>query len=447
MAQRFNIYVRFNSNSNIPVLIDMTWSIRQLKEELGRQQSVDPRGIRIIFAGRELKDSTTLQDCEIPNQSIIHAIHGGRQTVNVDASATMPLASINLSAESGDPRPMAASAGSSAHGKKAMYYVYCRQCKSAQPGKLRVCCSSCKEGTLVLKQDPGGWDDVLQPGRIKGTCQKAGCKGETAEFFFKCAAHPVSEDERSVPLFLIRTNTRNVPCLACEDIVDPVLVFPCEVGHAICLDCFEIYCTTKLNDRQFIQHRDHGYTLPCPGDTESCSDALITEAHHFRVLGQEQYDRYQRFGTEECVLQMGGVLCPGRGCGMGLFPAAGARSVHCQGGCNLTFCRECKGRYERGHKCQTQTRPSTRTSLLSRYRVSRESARRSCWEQEDQEAQDLIRRISKPCPKCNVPTEKSGGCNHMSCSRCKFDWCWLCGIQWNPECQGNHWFLQERYRR
>ncbi|EDO41123.1 predicted protein [Nematostella vectensis] len=74
----------------------------------------------------------------------------------------------------------------------------------------------------------------------------------------------------------------------------------------------------------------------------------------------------------------------------------------------LTFCRECKGRYERGHKCQTQTRPSTRTSLLSRYRVSRESARRSCWEQEDQEAQDLIRRISKPCPKCNVPTEKSG---------------------------------------
>ncbi|EDO30058.1 predicted protein, partial [Nematostella vectensis] len=74
MAQRFNIYVRFNSNSNIPVLIDMTWSIRQLKEELGRQQSVDPRGIRIIFAGRELKDSTTLQDCEIPNQSIIHAI-------------------------------------------------------------------------------------------------------------------------------------------------------------------------------------------------------------------------------------------------------------------------------------------------------------------------------------------------------------------------------------
>ena len=46
---------------------------------------------------------------------------------------------------------------------------------------------------------------------------------------------------------------------------DPVLVFPCADGHAVCLDCFEIYCTTKLNDRQFVQNDAHGYTLPCPG--------------------------------------------------------------------------------------------------------------------------------------------------------------------------------------
>lgn len=29
-------------------------------------------------------------------------------------------------------------------------------------------------------QDPQGWDDVLQSGRIKGACQKSGCHGKTA---------------------------------------------------------------------------------------------------------------------------------------------------------------------------------------------------------------------------------------------------------------------------
>lgn len=35
---------------------------------------------------------------------------------------------------------------------------------------------------------------------------------------------------------------------------------------------------------------------------------------------RRQYDRYQRFGAEEYVLQMGGVLCPHAGCGMGILP-------------------------------------------------------------------------------------------------------------------------------
>lgn len=48
---------------------------------------------------------------------------------------------------------------------------------------------------------------------------------------------------------------------------DPVLVFPCADGHAVCLDCFEVYCTTKLNDRQFVHSESYGYTLPCPGSS------------------------------------------------------------------------------------------------------------------------------------------------------------------------------------
>jgi len=33
----------------------------------------------------------------------------------------------------------------------------------------------------------------------------------------------------------------------------------------------------------------------------------------------------------------------------------------------------------------------------------------------------------KECPGCGLPTLKSEGCNHMVCSVCKTDWCWICG--------------------
>ncbi len=42
-----------------------------------------------------------------------------------------------------------------------------------------------------------------------------------------------------------------------------------------------------------------------------------------------QYSKYQKFATEECILQMGGLLCPNRGCGEGLLPDEGGRRIQC----------------------------------------------------------------------------------------------------------------------
>lgn len=38
------------------------------------------------------------------------------------------------------------------------------------------------------------------------------------------------------------------------------------------------------------------------------------------------------------------------------------------------------------------------------------------------------------CPRCGLITEKEeGGCNHMICTKCKYEFCWICGSKYNVE--------------
>lgn len=365
------VFVRFNSGPAVAVEVDPGSSVGELKELVAQQQGVSAGQLRLLFAGRELQNRDTLRGSDLPEQSTVHVVlphpHAGLRLQEKGAGQRLTRLDLHA-AHSGlavalETSPAHHSAaeetedGGGAETKTtgtrpySTFYVYCKSvCGDVRPGKLRVRCRACKQSTLTLSRGPSCWDDVLLRDRIHGVCQSKGCLGNVAEFYLKCALHPTAEEDVSVALPLFTTNHREVACIACTDVLSPVLVFECADRHVICLDCFRAYCLTRLNDRQFIHHPLIGYSLPCAA---GCSDSLIKELHHFRVLGNEQYERYHGYGAEECLLQMGGVLCPRAGCGAGLIPQAPPiRKVECERsnglGCGFVFCRDCKEEFHDG---------------------------------------------------------------------------------------------------
>lgn len=440
------VTIRTEKGQSLSVHIQRTWTMRQVQSAVLTQLGLPPATpIRLILAGRRLGPDVVVGDCDLGAGTTLHAIRVLTHVSDGDHPEEeevqqRPLNQSLVDLEiSGGARTEPANSPEDQARRLAHFYVYCgAPCDSMQPGKLRVRCAACRDGGIVLAGEPAQWSDVLLPERIQGTCNLESCptRGSLtwADFYFKCASHPAAED--TPPLYLIRSNLYDVPCLACLDVGQPVMVFECPEKHVSCVECFQNYCRTRLNERQFELHPDYGYTLPCP---VGCPDSLIRETRHFKLIGAHDYERYQRFGTEEFVLQSGGVLCPRPDCGMGIIMDEPCRRIVCENGCGFVFCRDCLQGFHIG-ECETQSEGECSNAAQSLIAVG-ENAVRARWVNADPSSL-AIQLTTKPCPKCRTPTERSGGCMHMVCTKaaCGFHWCWICQTEWTRDCMASHWF-------
>ncbi|XP_056016354.1 E3 ubiquitin-protein ligase parkin-like isoform X2 [Ostrea edulis] len=416
MAKLF-INVKFSSSSSCPLEISTDSSIRELKSLISGKTGIPVADVNLIFAGKLLQNGQLVSELGLGNHTVLHAFQQKRSPLEVRAHIGLNQLSPKGPASVVHPH---------------QFYVYCKECAALQPGKLRVVCEKCHQGKIILHQEPGSFDDVLQQGRIQGDCQNCGPQ-QKAKFYFKCTKDHSDLEElqgQCAVLRHIKPNRRNKECITCTDVQHPVLSFPCNKKHLICMECFLSYCVTQLNERRFVEDPGAGYSLPCPA---GCPDSLIKDPHHFCLLGTEQYERYKSFAAEEYLLQNGGLMCPALGCGAGLLLEELSQKVICPS-CRFEFCRECRDAYHPEEECNTH-----HTAGASGQEVdnSLEQAMRA---HNELESMETIDKISKPCPKCRVKTERSGGCMHMTCSVCKTDWCWICDKEWNRDCQGNHWF-------
>lgn len=313
--------------------------------------------------------------------------------------------------------------------KKSYFFCYCsaRSCRKITKGKLRVKCASCKESTLIVEQRPCSFSDVLEKGRIKGKCQNHNCKGVYAEFYFKCSSadhqndennHQNQQDERALPLESIKHNSKLMKCPVCDEVKDSIFTFKC--GHFICLDCFLMYCESKLNSRDLILVDQLGYTLNCPFD---CTDSYIENCHYFHILSNRDYERFQDFGAEEYVLRNGGVICPKPNCSQAmLIERTDNCTKVCCFSCGHLFCFLCKADYHEG-ACSTDVYlDSIRTSesvevCKSFGQLLKEKLSALSWNKKNA---DDVKIDIKRCPNksCNCPTERESGCLHITCKMC-----------------------------
>lgn len=50
--------------------------------------------------------------------------------------------------------------------------------------------------------------------------------------------------------------------------------------------------------------------------------------------------------------------------------------------------------------------------------------------EDDSETANWIEANTQACPRCHTQIEKNGGCNHMKCQKCTFEFCWICFGDW-----------------
>lgn len=62
---------------------------------------------------------------------------------------------------------------------------------------------------------------------------------------------------------------------------------------------------------------------------------------------------------------------------------------------------------------------------------------------DDSETANWIKSNTKECSHCQSTIEKNGGCNHMTCKKCKHEFCWVCMGPWSEH--GTAWYSCNRY--
>lgn len=102
------------------------------------------------------------------------------------------------------------------------------------------------------------------------------------------------------------------------------------------------------------------------------------------------------------------VMCPIYSCYTWVSKKKLKKMTHATFPCGHHICLQCKTEFHKGYTCEE-------FKLIDMDEKTRNVI-----------VQEMKSNKTAHCPGCTLITEKNGGCNHMTCKKCKTHWCWVC---------------------
>lgn len=211
-------------------------------------------------------------------------------------------------------------------------------------------------------------------------------------------------------------------CFLSSDDHDGVLeTVALSCGHRFCRPCYTRYVEQKV--------RDEGESARIQCMDEKCQ-LVVDEDTMAKLLPPPHLARY-RLLLDRAYVDDHDTLrwCPAPDCEMAVECHISPRqlekvvpTVKC--GCGHWFCFGCGLAAHQPVIC----------SIVKLWLKKSE---------DDSETSNWISANTKECPKCSSTIEKSGGCNHMTCRKCRYEFCWMCSGPWSEH--GNNWYHCNRY--
>mmetsp|Transcript_34793 Transcript_34793/g.61270 ORF Transcript_34793/g.61270 Transcript_34793/m.61270 type:complete len:438 (-) Transcript_34793:1-1314(-) len=203
-------------------------------------------------------------------------------------------------------------------------------------------------------------------------------------------------DRRPDPPIIIPRSENAVPeisrrnwCPICYVPIEEEWHHPDCKEHVFCRDCVIQYLSVKIVESQVLE-------LKCPGD--SCRHLISEE--QVKAFVPELYPKYLKFKRRAELSKDPSVRwCAELDCD-GVMKGNQTRPH--------MICPICKR--EQCYNCGSQWHPG-----------------KTCEQLIDDAYEEWVRgREVQLCPRCKRRIEKIEGCNHMTCSVCQHQWCWLC---------------------
>ncbi|KAN0031858.1 hypothetical protein ACTFIV_005725 [Dictyostelium citrinum] len=205
---------------------------------------------------------------------------------------------------------------------------------------------------------------------------------------------------KKIDQFFTHQNVKGESCSICADDLDSSngSYLPCK--HYSCNDCWNQYLSLKVLE-------GGATSITCMG--VKCPSVIPDE--FINLVAPTLYPKYLERLAQTYVDQNPNMRwCPAPKCGNALKADSQTEATAlCT--CGFKICFKCKQESHFPADCEKM-----------------KLWKKKC--EDDSETANWISTNTQDCPKCHTAIEKNGGCMHMTCKKCKHEFCWICLGNW-----------------